>query len=140
MEYILAIGLTFVLSLAIIKLSTRKSMKNIGRITYSQTSIHERTKHFMPKNLYKKPEVVSQSRKHVEAHMVKIIVIEDKAYWVKDNIFYVAETQYGNIIPESVKSVDTADMSKKDIDKMLFILDNLGKGKKRDDSSSTGNE
>ena len=94
----------------------------------------------MPKNLYKKPEVVSQSRKHVEQHMVKIIVIENKAYWVKDNIFYVAETDHGNIVPESVKPVDTANMSKKDIDKMLFILDNLGKGKKRDDSSSTGNE
>lgn len=140
MKYILAIGLTFVLSLAIIKLSTRKTMKNIGRITYRQTSIHERTKHFMPTNLYQKPEVVSQSRKHVEGHMVKIIVIEDKAYWVKDNIFYVAETKYGNIVPESAKPVDTENMPKKELDKMLFILDNLDKRKKRDDSSSTGNE
>lgn len=140
MEYIIALGLTFVLSLAIIKLSTRKSIKSIGSIRYSQTSIHERVKYFIPKNLYNKPEVISQSKKHVEQHMVKIIVIENKAYWVKDNIFYVAETENGNIIPETATPIDTANMSKNDIDKMLFILDNLGKGKRKDDSSSTGNE
>ena len=78
--------------------------------------------------------------KHVEEHMVKIIVIDNKAYWVKENIFYTAETENGNIIPETARPVDTADMSKKDIDKMLFILDNLGKGKRRDDSSGSGNE
>lgn len=139
MEYIIAIGLTFVLSLAIIKLSTIKSTKGFGRIEYRQSSTYERSRQFMPKNSYTKPEVISQSMKHVEQHMVKIIIIDSKAYWVKDNIFYTAETNNGTIIAETVKPVDTNDMSKKDIDKMLFILDNLGKGKNRDDSSSTGN-
>ena len=139
MEYVLAIGLTFLLSLAIIKLSTRKSVKGIGRIVYSQTSIHERTRHFMPKNLYQKPEVFSQSRKHVEQHMVKIIVIDNKAYWVKDNVFYFAETDNGDIVDVTAKPVDISSMSKQDMDKMLFILDNLRKGKK-DDSGSSGDE
>jgi tRNA splicing ligase len=139
MEYLIAIGLTFLLSLAIIKFSTKKSIKDIGKIKYSQTTIHERTRHFMPKDLYEKPLIVSQAMKHVEKHMVKVIVIDKKAYWVKDNIFYMADSDNGNIVHETARPVDTADMSKKDIDKMLFILDNLGKGKKRDDSSSAGN-
>ena len=140
MEYIIALGLTFVLSIAIIRFSVKKNIKSFGKIRYSQTSIHERTKHFIPKNIHQKSERISQAMKHVEEHMVKIIVIDNKAYWVKQNIFYTAETENGNVIPETVRPVDTTDMSKKDIDKMLFILDNLGKGKRRDDSSSSGNE
>ena len=139
MEYLIAIGLTFLLSLAIIKFSTKKSIGGIGKIRYSQTVIHESTKHLMEKTTYERPTIVSQAMKHVENHMVKIIIIEGKAYWVKDNIFYTAETDNGSIVHETANPVDTDDMSKKDIDKMLFILDNLGKGKNRDDSSSTGN-
>jgi hypothetical protein len=71
--------------------------------------------------------------------MIKIIVIENKAYWVKDNIFYFADTNNGDIVDVTAKPVDISSMSKKDMDKMLFILDNLRKGKK-DDSGSTGNE
>jgi tRNA splicing ligase len=140
MEYILAIGLTFVLSLAIIKFSIKRSIKSIKKIKYSQSHIYEKTRHFMPQHKHEESVMLSQSMRHVQEHMIKIIVIDNKAYWVKDNIFYTAETNNGTVIPETAKPVNTSDMSKKDIDKMLFILDNLGKGKSRDDSSSTGNE
>ncbi len=89
--------------------------------------------------MFERPEVVSQSRKHTEKHMVKIIVLDSNAYWVKDNIFYTAQTKNGNIIDETVKPVDIENMPKKELDKMLFILDNLGRGK-NNDSSSSGNE
>jgi len=138
MEYFIALGLTLLLSLAIIKLSTRKSLEGIGKIKYSQLTIFENTRHLLPTTTYTKPKVISQAMQHVENHMVKIIVIDGLAYWVKDNIFYTAETESGNIIPETVKPVNTEDMSKEDLDKMLFILDNLGKGK-NNDSSSSGN-
>ena len=85
MEYIIAIGLTFVLSLVIIKLSTRKSMEGLSKIKYSQSIIFENTRHFMPLNKQEKPKNISQATKHVESHMIKIIVIDGMAYWVKDN-------------------------------------------------------
>jgi hypothetical protein len=139
MEYIIAVGLTLLLSLAIIKVSTRKSMEGLGKIKYSQSTIFENTRHFMPKNLEEETKIISQAMQHVERHMIKVIIVDDKAYWVKDNIFYTAETDRGSIIHETVQPVDTTNMSKQDVDKMLTILDNLGKGKNRDDSSSTGN-
>jgi len=138
-EYLIAIGLTFLLSLAIIKFSTKKSIGGIGKIRYSQTVIHESTKHLMEKTTYERPTIVSQAMKHVENHMIKVIVIDGMAYWVKDNIFYTSETNNGNIVQETAKPVDIENMSKEDLDKMLIILDNLGKRKNRDDSSSTGN-
>jgi len=71
--------------------------------------------------------------------MIKIIVLDDNAYWVKDSIFYTAKTKNGNIIEETAVPVDIENMPKKELDKMLFILDNLGRGK-NNDSGSSGNE
>jgi hypothetical protein len=60
--------------------------------------------------------------------MIKIIVIDKKAYWVKDNVFYSADADSGDIVSPTAEPVDISAMSKKDIDKMLFILDNLTEG------------
>ena len=140
MEYLITAVLTFALSWFIISIGKRGRIKKFGTISYSQSAIHERVKYFIPTHLYEKPQVVTQSMKHVEKHMIKVIVIDNKAYWVKDNIFYVAETQQGNVVPETARPVDTSEMSKEDIDKMLFILDNLDRGKNSDDSGSSRNE
>ena len=93
----------------------------------------------VPKKTNNKTRIESQSAKHAANTMIKIIVIEDKAYWVKDNVFYFAETNSGDIVDVTAKPVDISNMSKQDIDKMLFILDNLRKGNEND-SSSAGNE
>jgi hypothetical protein len=54
-------------------------------------------------------------------------------------MFYVADTFDGAVDSETVRPVDTNNMSKRDIDKMLFILDSLKNGNS-DDSSSAWNE
>jgi hypothetical protein len=113
--------------------------KTFGGIAYTQSSIHLMIKDFLPKTLYEKPRPYSQSLKHVEENTVKVIFIEGKAYWVSNNIFYCAELDGDTVSPDTAQPVDTTNMSKKDIDKMLFILDNLQNGK-NDDSSSAGNE
>ena len=139
MDNLLVVVLTLAFVLGIIKLSKRYKKRSLGRIVYSQSDIHRIIKDFIPKGVQKKPRGVSQSTKHTEKHMVKIIVVDGMAYWVSQNIFYTAETENGNIIHETAKPVDIGNMPKKELDKMLFILDNLGRGNK-DDSSSSGNE
>jgi hypothetical protein len=93
-------------------------------------------KDFLPKTLYEKPRLQSQSLIHLEKNTVKVIFIEDKAYWVSNNIFYCAEAIGGNVNIDTTEPIDTNNMSKKDIDKMLFILDNLKNGKDNDSSST----
>ena len=139
MEYILAIGLTLAMSWSIIELNRYRVLKSLNNVRYSQSDIHQRILDIVPPKTNNKIEVESQSAKHAASTMIKIIVIENKAYWVKDNIFYFADTNNGDIVDVTAKPVDISSMSKQDMDKMLFILDNLRKGKK-DDSSSTGNE
>jgi hypothetical protein len=139
MEYFLAIGLTLLSAWSIIRLNGYKVSKTLTNIKYRQSDINESLRSFIPKKLNNKEKIESQSAKHAANTMIKIIVIDDKAYWVKDNVFYFADTNNGDIVGPTAEPVNISTMSKKDIDKMLFILDNLRKGIEND-SGSTGNE
>lgn len=139
MDNVLAAVLTLIFVLGIIKFNKRQRQKSLNKILYSQSYIHNLVKDNVPKQINKKPKLVSQSTIHTEKHMVKIIVIDGMAYWVSNNIFYTAETSDGQIVHETAKPVDIGNMPKKELDKMLFILDNLGRGN-NDDSSSSRNE
>jgi len=139
MEYFLAIGLTLLAAWSIIRLNGYKISKTLKNIKYSQSDINESVRHLIPRKLNNKEKIESQSAKHAASTMIKIIVIDNKAYWVKDNVFYFADADNGDIVSPTAEPVDISAMSKKDIDKMLFILDNLRKGNV-DDSSGTGNE
>ena len=139
MEYVLAIGLTLVLVWSIIEFNRYKVSQILRNIHYRQSDIHQSFIDLVPKKINNRTKIESQSAKHAASTMIKIIVIEDKAYWVKDNVFYFAETNSGDIVDVTAKPVEISDMSKQEIDKMLFILDNLRKGNEND-SSSTGNE
>lgn len=59
---------------------------------------------------------------------VSVAVVEDKAYWVVNNTFYVAEIVDGEIDKSSSRPVNAFEMSGTDVKKMLFILDNLAEG------------
>jgi hypothetical protein len=131
--------LTLGVSCSIIELTRNKVLKNLKNIKYSQSDVHQVIRLLVPKKTNSKKFIESQSAKHAANTMIKIIVIEDKAYWVKDNVFYFADTENGDIVGPTAEPVDITTMSKKDIDKMLFILDNLRKGN-NNDSGSTGNE
>lgn len=56
---------------------------------------------------------------------VNVAVVEDKAYWVINNIFYEADIIDGEIDKSSSMPVNAFNMSSRDVTKMLFILDNL---------------
>jgi hypothetical protein len=139
MEYFLAIGLTLLAAWSIIRLNGYKVSKTLTNIKYRQSDIHESIRTLIPKKLNNKEKIESQSEKLAANTMIKIIVIDSKAYWVKDNVFYSADTDNGDIVSPTAEPVDISTMSKKDIDKMLFILDNLRKGI-QNDSGSSGNE
>lgn len=102
--------------------------------------MHRMLKHFFSFTVTGNEKRPSQLTKRKEKDMIKVLVMGNQAYWVSDNIFYVAKALDGEVIPNTARPVDIESMSKRDIDKMLFILDNLKNGKEKNDSSSTGNE
>jgi len=139
MEYLLIVGLTFIVSWSIIKISNRKRGRFLSKIRYRQSNIYEMVKDVIPKEMFDKPKVITQSQKHVQKNMLKVVITDGRAYWILDNVFYTANAINGRVDESTVKPLDIQNLSKKDLSKMLSILDDLRKGMESNDSGSSGN-
>lgn len=136
MEY--ALASVFALALSFILINLIGSRRKISRkkIIYRQSDTHNFLKEFFSRDTEMENKT-TQSKKRQEERGTKIIVTEDdKAYWVIDNIFYTTNVINGRPDFDNAKPIDTSNMSKKELDKMLFILDNLGRGDKNERGSS----
>ena len=120
--------LTVPVVFAIIK-SNKKRKLNIKSIRFSQSSLHVIIKDLLPTNSELKKKVLSQSRLLDREKNIRIVYTPDnKAYWVKNNIFYCANIVDGTFDPSTGKPIETEHLSKKQLEELLFILDNLNKG------------
>ena len=138
MIYILVVGLTLIAFSSIIIVMNRKRKKSFNKILYRQSDMHNILKDFFFKDIFDDKVVTSQSKIWREKQTTRVVIIDQKAYWVSNNMFYVGDTVDGKVRPETGRPLDTTKMSKREVDKMLFILDNLKNGK-LNDSGSTGN-
>ena len=136
---LLAISLTLIAVCSIIIIAVKRNKKYFAKVVYTQSDIHSIVKHFIPKDLFDEPKRHSQARKHLKNNSVRVLMVEDHAYWVHNNMFYVADLADGLVNPETVRPVDTNNMSNRDIDKMLFILDSLKNGNSDDSSGAWNN-
>ena len=107
------------------------------RYSFSQSSMHEMVKNLIPEDLFLPKKKKTQSSVHEEKTNVRVIVLNDMAYWIKDNNFYEAEVGISGIEKDSARIVDIMSLDKVQLDKMLFIIDKLREGLPND-SGSTG--
>ena len=56
---------------------------------------------------------------------IKVAIFNDKAYWVHDNMFYESTIVDGYIDNMRAKPIDAHKLSKKEMDFLLEVLDNL---------------
>jgi len=140
MKYLLVMGLTLLVYWSIIKISNKKRISFLKKIKYRQSNIHEIIKDVIPKERFEKPKFITQSQKHVQKNMLKVVIEKDKAYWILGNVFYTANAINGRIDEDTAKPLDIENMSTKELDNMLSILDDLKQGVGPDDSGSAGNE
>lgn len=116
----------------------QQNIKKINIYKYSQSNIHHIVSPFINQNNLIKPQRSTQTRKHYDKTNLRVIIVGDEAYWIKDNIFYTAQMTNEGVDKDTTTVVDTMGMDKVQLDKMLFIIDQLRDGKK-DDSGSAGN-
>jgi hypothetical protein len=140
MEYLLVIGLTLCLCWSIIKISNKKRIAFLKKIKYRQSDIHEMIKNVIPKQRFDKPKLMTQSEKHIQKNMLRVVISEDRAYWILGNVFYTANAVDGRVDENTAKPLDVENMSRIELDKMLSILDDLKQGVGPNDSGSTGNK
>ena len=140
MEYLLVIGLTLLSYWSIIKISNKRRMIFLNKNKYRQSSIFEMVKDVVPKQRFDKPKVITQSQRHIQKNMLRVVIADGSAYWILNNVFYTANAINGRVDEETIKPLDIENMPIKELDKMLSILDDLKQGVGPNDSSSTGNK
>jgi hypothetical protein len=123
----------FLLLFFVINIKIKRMTKIIKK---KQSDNHIFLKNFFDREIGLK-EKQSQLRKRQDKATIKIIFTEDnKAYWIDNNIFFVADVVDGKPDFLNSRQVDTENMSKNELDKMLFILDNLRRGNKNERGNS----
>ncbi len=133
MEYLIGSLSTFII-LGLMSKKMLKGKNNKISLSYRQSHIFDIVKPLLPP--VKKPEVKTQSKAYEDKTNVKVIIMYNQAFWIKDNVFYMADMREGYVDKETTRRVDTMGMDKVELDKMLFIMDQLRDGKINDSGSS----
>lgn len=130
MEYLLGSLITF-MSIIFVGLMKPKTQKSLPVIKYSQSHIYSLVKPLLDLHPVVKNKIVTQATKYEDKTNVRVIILEGSAYWIKDNIFYTAAFDGSSIDKDTTEVVDTMNMSKVELDKMIFIIDQLTDGEKK---------
>ena len=128
----LTLAMMLILSAYVFKMRRGSKQRQI----VSQAMLHHR--YAGAKKYKRKFKAKTQSRRHQEESTTRVIVVDNEAYWIKNNIFYKAPLVNEKIDKDSAEKVDTTNMDKVQLDKMLFIVDKLAEGTS-DDSRGSGN-
>lgn len=79
--------------------------------------------------LNKEPEQAvqkSQMEKVLENSIVKVAIYKNTAYWVLNNVLYRARIDKdGNIMDHEAEQIDVFQLSDKEVDNLLVILDSM---------------
>ena len=140
MEYFLGSAITMIamfVTTRLISFNKVDNKKDIPR--YSQSHIHMLILPLLPEIRKYKKKMITQSSKHEERTNVKVVIMDNKAYFIKNGTFYCADMHGTEINGANATSVDTMAMDKVQLDKMLFIMDQLRDGNK-DDSGDSRNK
>jgi hypothetical protein len=137
MEYFLIIVLTFALTWSIINILSKRKINLFSKIKYRQSNIHEIVKDVIPKEMFERPKKIRQSEKHIQKNMLKVIITDGMAYWTTNNVFYSAKSINGRVDEETIKPLNVSELSKKELEKMMDILDSLRNGVVQDDSGGS---
>ena len=127
---ILVVILTAGLYWSILSMVRSKSKKSFSRVVGSQSDVHNLTKVFFEKKTTK--QQTSQMKQYEEKNRIDVLVIDDEAYWISNNVFYKGMIVDGQIDHETTKPIDTQNMQQDELNKMLYIIDSLKDGDRND--------
>lgn len=110
---------------------------NLKNVKLSQSYIHSLISPYIPKIDDDLPLFAGQVNNDDDRDSIKVIIIDNSAYWIKDNTFYTAFVDdSGMVDKDTTRIVDTMTMDAVELDKMLFIMDRLREGLTNDSGSS----
>lgn len=125
MEYLLGSITTLVLVVLINKIVRNTVSQGQINFQITQSYLFKLLSEYNDRMMEEKPLPETQSYKHVKNQYVRIMIVENEAYWIKDNQLYVAKFENGTIDTDSTSKVDTMSMSKVELEKTMFIVETL---------------
>ena len=129
MEYFVGAAITMMAYIITNRLISKNLQEDqeqdVFKMSYSQSHIYEMTAPYLEllpplEDLAKK-----QSSSFLKNAYMKVMVVKDRAYWIKDNTFYTAEVVDGEVVKENARVVDTMSMDKVELNEMMFIVEKL---------------
>jgi len=84
-------------------------------------------------------KIKTQATEYFDQRHMRMVVMDDYAYWIKDNVLLCAEYGEEGFNENSTKEVDIMGMDRVELNKMITVVDKLTEGK-QDDSGSSGNK
>lgn len=129
LEYVLGSILSLATMFLFYKINIDKN-KPTFKLKLSQSYILSLSK---PKlKVIEKVRKERQSDIHYKKININVLIMDDKAFWIKNNAVYTAEMEDNEIIKNSAVQVDMMGMNKVELDKMMFIIDQLTERQKND--------
>jgi hypothetical protein len=132
MEYLLGSLVTLVTILFVNRIINKKvkSLNKLPKLFYSQSIVHATLSPLLPSNaeLKNTSNIKRQSKNHQSKTTMRVLFLQDKAYWIQDNIFYTADLVEGLVDEETKTKVDIMGMDKVQLEEMSFIVEKLTEG------------
>jgi hypothetical protein len=97
-----------------------KDLENKSEWEQIQTEVHD-----IPVML--SDENMSQLQQLRKNSIIRVAVVDNKAYWVHNNTFYESDIVDGCIDNDAARPIDAIKLSSNEIDDLLEILDNIKK-------------
>ena len=126
MELLVYIGINLTMLIVFAILNSRKKRFKLKGTVFTQLDLQHLVKEFLPSNSDLNKQRPSQLKSRAKKNTIRFVTTpEQKVYWVKDSVFYTVDLVNGEFSPSEAVPISTEDLSKGDMDKLLFILDML---------------
>lgn len=117
----------------------RDAVREPIKIRYGQSYKFDLTKYSYLPAYTRLRALETQSFKHRDSTFTKVMVLENRAYWIQPDGLHSAEIVDGKLDQNSTKRVDTMAMDDVELKQIIYVIDQLNEGKP-DDSGSSGDE
>jgi hypothetical protein len=134
MEYLVGSFVTLACVLVLNKLMFKRLPVKAIKISNSQSQLYKILSEISYVAIEKENKS-TQSSDYMHKTHLKIMIVEKKAYWIKENQLYVAEYNRNGVIEETAKQVDTMGMDAVELKHTMFVVEKLTEGNGNDNRS-----
>lgn len=129
MEYLIGFLIAITAMIFVIRVIRNEEYVPDREVSVSQSDIHKLIYPYLfVADILSKEVPETQMTEFYKEVYVKVVIVNDKAYWISENKFMVANMLNGEVDKESQKQVDTISMSDVELKVMISIIEELTRG------------